>query len=105
MTSKNAITVGVAMVVPLRFVSYSRVSSLDIFGIVMMILVGGWQRLGDQVHVASPHAPFKLTIEVECEAEGTPHVESTVFFGSIAKALGTSLSIVLSAILLLAVHA
>jgi hypothetical protein len=104
MTVKNATAVGVATVVPSRFFSYSGVSSLDVFGTVEMKLVGGRRRLGDLAHDASPNAPFELTIEVEHEAEGAPHVESTVFSGSIAKALGTSLSVALSAIVLLAVH-
>jgi hypothetical protein len=104
MTVKNATAVGVATVVPSRFFSYSGVSFLDVFGTVEMKLVGGRRRLGDLAHDTSPNAPFKLTIEVEREAEGTPYVESTVFSGSITKALGTSLLVVLSAIVLLAVH-
>ncbi len=105
MTVKNATAVGVATVVPSRFFSYSGVSSLDVFGTVEMKLVGGRRRLSDLAHDASPNAPFELTIKVEREAEGTPHDESTMFSGSISKALGTSLSVVFSAIVLLAVHA
>ncbi len=78
-TVKNATAVGVAAIVPLWFfLSYSGVSSLDIFGTVKMKLVGGQQRLGDLTHDASPNAPFELTIEVKCEAEKTRHAESTV---------------------------
>ena len=52
----------------------------------------------------SPNAPFGLNIEVEREAEGASHVESSVLSGSIAKALGTSLSVFILAIVLLAVY-
>ena len=97
MTVKNATAVGVATVVPSRFFSYSRASSLDVFGTVEMKLVGGRRRLDD-----IPNAPFELNIEVEHESEGTPHVESSVFSGSIAKALGTSLLAVITAIVFLA---
>ena len=99
MTVKNATAVGVATVVPSRFFSYSGVSSLDVFGTVEMKLVGGRRRLDD---LASPNAPFELNIEVVREAEGTPHAESSVFSGGIAKALGTSLLAVISTIVLLA---
>jgi len=106
MTVKNATAVGVATVVPSRFFSYSGVSSLDVFGTVEMKLVGGRRRLDDLSQGASPkHAPFELNIEVEHGAEGTPHVESSVFSGSIAKALGGSLSVVITAIVFLAVYA
>ena len=97
MTVKNATAVGVATVVPSRFFSYSGASSLDVFGTVEMKLVGGRRRLDD-----IPNAPFELNIEVEHESEGTPHVESSVFSGSIAKALGTSLLAVITAIVFLA---
>jgi hypothetical protein len=99
MTVKNATAVGIAAVVPSWFFLYSGVSSLGVFNTVEMKLVGWQRRLGDLAHDESTNAPFELTIEVEREAEGTPHVESTIFSGSIAKALGTSLLVVLSAIL------
>ena len=105
MTVKNATAVGVATVVPSRFFSYSGASSLDVFGTVEMKLVGGRRRLDDLARDASPNAPFELNIEVEHESEGAPHVESSVFSGSIAKALGPSLLAVMTAIVFLAVYA
>jgi hypothetical protein len=104
MTVKNATVVGVATVVPSWIFSYSGMSSLDVFGTIKMKLVGGQQHLCDLAHDASPNAPFELTIKVKRENEGTPHVESNVFSGSIVKALCTSLLVVLSAIILLAMH-
>ena len=50
------------------------------------------------------NAPFGINIEVELGAGGTRHVESSVFSDSITKALRTSLSVVISAIVFLAVH-
>ena len=73
---------------------------MDIFGTVEMKLVGG--RRSDLARDASPNDPFERNIEVEHESEGAPHVESSVFSGSIAKALGTSLLAVITAIVFLA---
>ena len=98
MTAKNATAGSVATVVPSPLFSYSRVSFLDIFGTVAMKLVGGGQRLDGRD--ASPNVPFELNIEVKRESEGTPHVESSVFSGRTAKVLGTSLLVVILAIVL-----
>lgn len=104
MTVKNVTAIGIATIVPSRFFSYGGVSSLDVFGTVEMNLVGGRRLLVEDAS-SYPNAPFVINIEVEREAEGAPHVESSVFSGSITKVLGTSLSVVIPAVAFFAMHA
>lgn len=54
MTEKNATAIGIAMIVPTRFFSYSGVSSIEVSGIAEMKLVGSRRLIDELAHDASP---------------------------------------------------
>jgi hypothetical protein len=98
MTEKNATAVGIAMIVPTRFFSYSEISSIEVSGIADMKLVGSRRLIDKLAHDAShisrdmsysrmtrgeeTETPFVFSIQMEPESAIPDEEWSTTHVGS-----------------------